>query len=230
MSPICPRAQRRPRTRPRPRRRSPVENRRHTEGLDRPWSPAGPRRSPRGAHGGTGCPNLPQRPGSRRKSGRESLIFCDSSLGRSHRVAPLWQIWTRLRSGSSQEPHASHRGHAPLRRISFGRRRRPATPTRRAHRVFLTGDGGVGPGIDVVGAVFPAGLGRDRVPGGVPPGRVGVFLGRLWRCCTLERGAPAGGFRVFRMIPGFFLEGRFLAGGLPCAGGSALHMGGFHRR
>jgi len=136
LSPICPRAQRRPRTRPRPRRRSPAENRHRTEGLDRPWSQAGPRRSLRGARGGTGCPNLPQRPGSRWKSGRESLIFRTFIRGQSRPGAPLWQIWTRLCSGSSQEPHASHRGHALLRRISLGRRRRPATPTRGAHWAF----------------------------------------------------------------------------------------------
>ena len=44
-------------------------------------------------------------------------------------------------------------------------------------------------------------------------------------CCTLEDGAPAGRWRVFRMIPRFFLERRFSVDGLPCAEGAALHMG-----
>ena len=50
--------------------------------------------SPRGATGGAGCPNLLQRPESRRDAGGESLIFRASSRGRSRPGAPLWQIWT----------------------------------------------------------------------------------------------------------------------------------------
>ena len=43
-------------------------------------------------------------------------------------------------------------------------------------------------------------------------------------CCTLEDGAPAGRWRVFRMIPRFFLERRFSVDGLPCAeGGRSAH-------
>ena len=49
--------------------------------------------------GGAGCPNLLQRPGSRRGAGRESLIFRASSRGRSRRGAPLQQIWTGSGSG-----------------------------------------------------------------------------------------------------------------------------------
>ena len=58
-----------------------------------------------GARGGTGCPNLPQRPGSSRNARRESLIFRAFLHGRSRPGAPLWQILTLLHSGSSQEPH-----------------------------------------------------------------------------------------------------------------------------
>ena len=101
----------------------------------------------------------------------------------------------------------------------------------------------------------PGGVGRGRAPVGArrraAAGRAGAFPGRLrgcwlhltgagspprsssrpvrW-CCTLERVAPAGRLRVFRMIPGLLLECRFLADGLPCAERVALHMGGFLRR
>ena len=63
----------------------------------------------RGATGGAVCPNLLQRPRSRRSAGRESLIFRASSRGRSRRGAPLQQIWTRSRPGSFQKPHPPHR-------------------------------------------------------------------------------------------------------------------------
>ena len=63
--------------------------------------------------GGAGCPNLLQRPGSRRSAGSESLIFRASSRGRSRPGAPLQQIWTTARPESSQEPHAHHRAGAP---------------------------------------------------------------------------------------------------------------------
>ena len=42
-------------------------------------------RRPCGARGGAGCPNLPQRPGSRRGAERETLIFRASSRRRSRR-------------------------------------------------------------------------------------------------------------------------------------------------
>ena len=61
-----------------------------------------------GARGGAGCPNLLQRPGSCRGARRETLIFRDSSRDRSRRGAPLQQIWTCLRRGAPQEPHAHH--------------------------------------------------------------------------------------------------------------------------
>ena len=64
----------------------------------RPPSEAGPGR----------CPNLLQRPPSRRSTGRETLIFRASSRGRSRRGAPLQQIWTDRRPGQSHAPHASH--------------------------------------------------------------------------------------------------------------------------
>jgi len=65
--------------------------------------------SPPGARGGEVCPNLLQRPRSRRSTGRESLIFRASSRGRSRPGTPLQQIWTCPRPGPSQESHASHR-------------------------------------------------------------------------------------------------------------------------
>ena len=64
-----------------------------------------------GTRGGTGCPNLPQRPGSSRNARRESLIFRGFVRGRYRRGAPLWQILTRPRPGPSQEPHQHH--HMP---------------------------------------------------------------------------------------------------------------------
>ena len=54
------------------------------------------------------CPNLPQRPRSRRNAGGESLIFCAFDCGRSRPRAPLWQIWTRSHTGPPQEPHPHH--------------------------------------------------------------------------------------------------------------------------
>ena len=63
-----------------------------------------------GVHGGAVCPNLLQRPRSRRGAGEESLIFRASSRGRSRPGAPLWQIWTRPRPGPPQESHQHHPG------------------------------------------------------------------------------------------------------------------------
>ena len=61
-----------------------------------------------GARGGAGCPNLLQRPRSRRSAGRETLIFRAFSRRRSRPGAPLQQIWTRPRPGPPQESHAHH--------------------------------------------------------------------------------------------------------------------------
>ena len=88
---------------------------------------AGVRVDPPGARGGAVCPNLPQRPGSRRSTERVSLIFRAFIRGRSRPGAPLWQIWTRPRPGPPQEPHAHH--HA----LAHSRHRadpdpRPAAP------------------------------------------------------------------------------------------------------
>ena len=63
-----------------------------------------------------------------------------------------------------------------------------------------------------------------------PDGCGRVILGPVAGYCTLGGIVPVDRFRVFLVIPGFFLEGRFPACRLPCAEGSALHMGGFHRR
>ena len=65
--------------------------------------------SPRGATGGAGCPNLLQRPESRRDAGGESLIFRASARRRSRPGAPLQQIWTTARPGTPQEPHPHQR-------------------------------------------------------------------------------------------------------------------------
>ena len=54
------------------------------------------------------CPNLPQRPRSSRSAREESLIFRAFLRGRSRRGTPLWQIWTRPRPDSPQEPHPPH--------------------------------------------------------------------------------------------------------------------------
>ena len=50
---------------------------------------------PRRRRGGASCPNLLQRPRSRRSARRESLIFRASACRRSRRETPLQQIWTR---------------------------------------------------------------------------------------------------------------------------------------
>ena len=55
-----------------------------------------------------GCPNLPQRPRSDRSARGGSLIFRAFLRGRSRSGVPLWQIWTRPRPGSPQEPHQHH--------------------------------------------------------------------------------------------------------------------------
>ena len=107
-------------------------------------------RPPCGARGDAGCPNLLQRPRSRRNAGRETLIFRASSRRRSRPGAPLQQIRTRPRPGSPQEPHPHHpapahpRHHAdpgrsgefsgekvPLRLLGTGGVRRRAKSTRR---------------------------------------------------------------------------------------------------
>ena len=69
---------------------------------------------------GAGCPNLLQRPRSRRSAGRETLIFRASSRGRSRRGAPLQQIWTNGRrpcapiavTSAFAPPSAAERGPA----------------------------------------------------------------------------------------------------------------------
>ena len=73
----------------------------------------GVRRGRRPARGGASCPNLLQRPPSRRGAGGGSLVFRASSRGRSRSGVPLQQIWTGPRPGSSQESHAHHRAGAP---------------------------------------------------------------------------------------------------------------------
>ena len=88
-----------------------------------PNRPPPPARGP----GGAGCPNLLQRPGSRRSVREETLVFRASSRGRSRPGAPLQQIWTRPRlktvPGAPPAPlRVSPRGGAP--------ERAPPGPTR----------------------------------------------------------------------------------------------------
>ena len=82
-----------------------------------------------GVRGGTGCPNLLQRPGSRRSAGEESLIFRGSYRGRSRRGAPLQQIWTRPRPGPPQEPHQHHPGRVRPRTMELRPRGAPPAPS-----------------------------------------------------------------------------------------------------
>ena len=96
------------------------------------------RDAPPGARGGAGCPNLPQRPGSRRGVRRETLILRASSRRRSRRGAPLWQIWTRPRPEPPQEPHPHH--SAPARVTTAIPTREPLFPARKAHR-FISASG-----------------------------------------------------------------------------------------
>ena len=63
-----------------------------------------------------GCQNLPQRPRPSRSAPEETLIFRASARRRSRRRAPLWQIRTRPRPGSPQEPHPPHHSNAPQQR------------------------------------------------------------------------------------------------------------------
>ena len=96
-------------------------------GRDAPW-----RTFPR-ALGGAVCPNLLQRPPSGRDAREESLIFRGSAPGRSGRRAPLQQIWTTARPGSSQEPHPHHRDRtSPARRARDPSVRNSAAPPRHA--------------------------------------------------------------------------------------------------
>ena len=102
-----------------------------------------------GARGGAVCPNLLQRPGPSRSTGRETLIFRASTRGRSRRETPLQQIRTRPRPGSPQEPHPHHNPPQELlaetsspetRRVPRTCRRRPPTvsPVREHSRAPLS--------------------------------------------------------------------------------------------
>ena len=102
-----------------------------------------------GARGGAVCPNLLQRPGPGRSTGRETLIFRASPRRRSRPGAPLQQIRTRPRPGSPQEPHPHHNPPRELlaetsspetRRVPRTCRRRPPTvsPVREHSRAPLS--------------------------------------------------------------------------------------------
>ena len=79
--------------------------------------------------GGAGCPNLPQRPRSRRSARGESLIFRAFLRGRSRPGGPLWQIWTRPHPGPPQESHQHHHMSA------HPSRRADSDPRTRTHRL-----------------------------------------------------------------------------------------------
>ena len=91
----------------------PRTTRDHQQGNGHQGAVAATRGAHPGVRGGAVCPNLLQRPPSRRSARRESLIFRGSSRGRSRRETPLQQIRTRPRPGPPQEPHPHHR--APIR-------------------------------------------------------------------------------------------------------------------
>ena len=80
-----------------------------------------------------GCQDLPQRPRPSRSAPEETLIFRASARRRSRRRAPLWQIRTRPRPGSPQEPHPPHHSNAPQQRIPA--RNSDAPPAGRLIRV-----------------------------------------------------------------------------------------------
>ena len=108
------------------------------------------------------CPNLPQRPRSSRSAREETLIFRAFLRGRYRREAPLWQIWTRPRPGSPQEPHSPH---ADTPRITFHERNRsdPRAAESGARRPAPTAPGG--------GAGPRAGRPRRRRPRPRPAAR-----------------------------------------------------------
>ena len=81
---------------------------------------ARPATAPPGRSAAADCPNLPQRPRSSRSAREETLIFRAFLRGRSRPGESLWQIWTRPRPESPQEPHQHH---ADTPRITF-----PDTP------------------------------------------------------------------------------------------------------
>ena len=84
-----------------------------------------------------GCPNLLQRPGSRRSAGGESLIFRGSSRGRSGRGAPLQQIWTRPAPDRPRSPTRT----TPRPPVPAGDWSRPGQPARAGPRERVTAPG-----------------------------------------------------------------------------------------
>ena len=103
----------------------------------------GPAAALPGGSAAAGCPDLLQRPRSRRGAREESLIFRASSRGRSRRGAPLQQIWTSSRPGTPQEPHPPQFSTGSMMVLALGTRvrlwsgcRRPALGTRPAPRTY----------------------------------------------------------------------------------------------
>ena len=153
------------------------------------------------------------RPTGDRKS--SATVWMMKTTARNHhgdRSFPPGQIWSFRHASGSRQDAGAPRGDT----AGGGVGGAPLGSCRRAPSSRRTG-------------ALPENAASPVAQRRAPSRRVGVFLGRSRWCCTLERGATVGGFRVFRMIPGFFLECRFPVGELPCAEGSALHMGGFQR-
>ena len=114
-----------------------------------------------GDRGGASCPNLLQRPRSRRSARRESLIFRASAQRRSRRETPLQQSWTRPRPGPSQEPHQYHPmpAHPPSPRRSWPMDYR----SRRERRnISSSSHGPFSPGAVPRGRGVSSGQGRRR--------------------------------------------------------------------
>ena len=108
---------------------------------DAPMSPMRPIgagvRGARSIYRRVGCPNLLQRPRSRRSAGRESLIFRAFILGRSGRGAPLQQIWTRPAPDRPRSPTRT----TPCPPILAGDWSRPGQPARAGPRERVTAPG-----------------------------------------------------------------------------------------
>ena len=142
--------------------------------------------------GGAVCPNLPQRPGSSRSVGGESLIFRAFVCGRSRPGAPLWQIWTRSCPRSPQAPHPHHPGPTHPRIMTIPAHV-PAAPGEKGSMGLshqsqrLRGDRrGAAGGMGVGGQ---GGVARAASGGAAGP-RCAVSEGS-GRCCTFDRDRPA---------------------------------------
>ena len=158
----------------------------------------------------------------RGRPGREPLLIANGPSGPfpsgSGVRGPGWVRWGRSSAGFGWGS-GSWRG--PGRRAAAGRvgffPARAEVPRWRRGRLARA-CGLTGP---VAGALL-------HLTGAGPPSRSSSRPVR-W-CCTSERVAPTGRLRVFRAVPGFFLECRCSADRLQCAERAPLNMGGSPRR